>query len=102
MVTPHVIDETGPSCAWFNAVMLEIHTAPDRFATRRMRAQRTNGPSRRLTNLACRIAERNAQPDSGNLDGARALGSYEVKRVVMRLRPAEAARARIETHTPER
>jgi hypothetical protein len=55
-----------------------------------------------LSNLARSIAERDAQPDSWHLDGTGAFWSDEVKRVVMRLRPAEAARARIETHTPER
>ena len=52
--------------------------------------------------LARSIPERDAQPDSWHLNGTGALWSDEVKRVGMRLRPAEAARARVETHTPER
>jgi len=55
-----------------------------------------------LSYLARSVAERDAQLDSWHLNGTGALWSDEVKRVVMRLRPAEAAWARIETHTPKR
>jgi hypothetical protein len=71
-----------------------------------VRPQRTNRSSRfasLLIGLARSIAERDAQQNSWHrLDGAGALRRDEVIQAAIRLRSAQAARALIRTHTPER
>jgi hypothetical protein len=55
------------------------------------------------SDLARSIAERDAQQNSWHrLDGAGALRSDEVIQAAIRLRSAQAARALVRTHTPER